>query len=178
MNTGLFEWKNGTKTQNAVVTSDGVTVQDAVYEGETPLSASNLNKAQTTLLNLIYNAVFPIGQVIIKGDDKDYSDWLGFTWERTATGKVLVGYDSLDNDFNVIGKTGGEKTHTLTIEELAEHQHYITTSDDSSSGSVIGVPRPYSSTGINNRMTAPVGSNKPHNNLQPYQVVAYWKRIS
>lgn len=49
MNTELFEWKNGAKTQNAVVTSDGVTVQDAVYEGETPLSASNLNKAQTMI---------------------------------------------------------------------------------------------------------------------------------
>lgn len=53
MNTGLFEWKNGTKTQNAVVTSDGVTVQDAVYEGETPLSASNLNKAQAMIKETI-----------------------------------------------------------------------------------------------------------------------------
>lgn len=42
----LFEWKNGTKVQNAVVASDGTTVQDAVWEGETPLSANNLNQAQ------------------------------------------------------------------------------------------------------------------------------------
>ncbi len=49
----LFEWKNGTKTQNAVVTSDGVTVQDAVWEGETPISASNLNKAQQEVVNEI-----------------------------------------------------------------------------------------------------------------------------
>lgn len=42
----LFEWKNGTKVQNAVVTSDGTTVQDAVWEGETPISANNMNQAQ------------------------------------------------------------------------------------------------------------------------------------
>lgn len=46
----LFEWKNGTKTQNAIVTGDGVTVQDAQWEGETPISASNMNSAQEQLL--------------------------------------------------------------------------------------------------------------------------------
>lgn len=45
----LFEWKNGTKIQNAVVTSDGTTVQDAVWEGETPISAANLNQAQNQM---------------------------------------------------------------------------------------------------------------------------------
>lgn len=49
LNLELFEWKNGTKTQNAVVTSDGITVQDAVWEGETPISANNLKKAQNML---------------------------------------------------------------------------------------------------------------------------------
>ena len=47
----LFEWKNGTKTQNAIVTGDGVTVQDAIWEGETPISASNMNVAQEQLQN-------------------------------------------------------------------------------------------------------------------------------
>lgn len=49
LNLELFEWKNGTKIQNAVVTSDGTTVQDAVWEGETPISANNLKKAQNML---------------------------------------------------------------------------------------------------------------------------------
>lgn len=178
MNTELFEWKNGTKTQNAVVTSDGVTVQDAVYEGETPLSASNLNKAQTILLNLIYNAVFPIGQVIIKGDDKDYSNWLGFTWERTATGKVLVGYDSLDNDFNVIGKTGGEKTHTLTIAEMPNHTHTFSAKYGTTQAPKSVLTWELNCNDYNNYEVSKTGENEPHNNLQPYQVVAYWKRVA
>lgn len=52
----LFEWKNGTKVQNAVVTSDGTTVQDAVWEGETPISANNMNQAQKKIQDE-YNAL-------------------------------------------------------------------------------------------------------------------------
>ena len=49
LNLDLFEWKNGTKVQSAVLSSDGTTVQDAVWEGETPISASNLKKAEKML---------------------------------------------------------------------------------------------------------------------------------
>lgn len=41
------------------------------------------------------------------------------TWERFGEGKVVVGYQSSDNDFKTIGGTGGSKylqahTHTMT----------------------------------------------------------------
>ena len=78
-------------------------------------------KETCSLINLLY----PIGQIIIKGDNADYSNWLGFTWERTAVGKVLVGLDTADTDFNAIGKIGGEKTHTLIVDEMPAHNHSI-----------------------------------------------------
>lgn len=40
-------------------------------------------------------------------------------------GKVVIGKDPNDTDFNTLGKTGGEKTHKLTVEELAKHNHSI-----------------------------------------------------
>lgn len=55
MNLDLFEWSNGTKTQNAVLEADGVTVQDAVWEGETPISANNLNLAEKKLAYALYS---------------------------------------------------------------------------------------------------------------------------
>lgn len=55
MNLDLFEWSNGTKTQNAVLEADGVTVQDAVWEGKTPISANNLNLAQKKLAYALYS---------------------------------------------------------------------------------------------------------------------------
>lgn len=132
-------------------------------------------KETCSLVNLLY----PIGQIIIKGDNADYSNWLGFTWERTAVGKVLVGLDTTDTDFNTIGKTGGEKTHTLTIDEMPSHKHDIKyASNDTGFGDnyfTAGKKSSYSTSSVPINNT---GGNQAHNNLQPYQVVAYWKRIA
>jgi microcystin-dependent protein len=38
-------------------------------------------------------------------------------------GRVSVGFDAGDTDFNTVGKTGGAKTHTLTIGQLPSHTH-------------------------------------------------------
>lgn len=38
-------------------------------------------------------------------------------------GRGIVGFSSSDDDFNTIGKTGGSKTHTQTVDELARHGH-------------------------------------------------------
>ena len=40
-------------------------------------------------------------------------------------GKVVVGKDGNDTDFDTLGKAGGEKEHTLTIEEVPIHNHPI-----------------------------------------------------
>lgn len=44
-------------------------------------------------------------------------------------GKVIVGVDNSDTDFGTIGKVLGEKTHTLTTEEMPGHSHDGGTSD-------------------------------------------------
>lgn len=38
-------------------------------------------------------------------------------------GKVPVGYNSSDADFDALGETGGAKTHTLTSDEMPSHTH-------------------------------------------------------
>ena len=152
--------------------------------GAIPINKTNLNHMDNGIADL-YDAIFPIGQIIIKGDDADYSNWLGFTWERTAVGKVLVGYDSTDTDFNTIGKTGGEKKHTLTVDEMPAHNHNLNafTSGSGSTGRFTGTYE-WSSTSSDTESTrwigntVDVGGGQAHNNLQPYQVVAYWKRTA
>lgn len=51
-----------------------------------------------------------------------------------GAGKVPVGVDDSDTDFATVEKTGGEKTHTLTVDELAKHEH----SGTSTSTTVVG----------------------------------------
>ena len=157
-------------------------IKNVWQDGETIATAERMNHIEDGIADL-YNAIFPIGQIVIKGDNEDYTNWLGFTWERTAVGKVLVGIDSTDTDFNTIGINGGEKTHTLTINEMPSHTHPFYYAAENGSGWGInlnwsskvpgGSSDPGAGQGIGIR-----GGNQPHNNLQPYQVVAYWKRIA
>lgn len=142
----------------------------------TPLSKAVL----TNLANAILGVAFPIGKIEMFYDAEDHSNYMGFTWERTAVGKVLVGIDSTDTDFNTIGKTGGEKKHTLTINEMPSHAHSINgkqSAGNPMAGSEMAVAGGNNEWATNPLNTQESGDSQPHNNLQPYQVVAYWKRI-
>lgn len=140
-------------------------------DGETPINAANLNNIENGITEL-FDAIFPVGQIVIKGDDADYSNWLGFTWERTAVGKVLVGYDSSDTDFDTIGKTGGSKY-------LQSHQHTLKIGwkNLDAGGSFAGYTSQASGSSVTSMTTENSGEGNS-GNLQPYQVVAYWKRTA
>ncbi len=157
--------------------------------GETIATAEKMKHIEDGIYN-IYNDIFPIGRGFIDFTNTDFSNYLGFTWERTLVGMTPVGIDSNDTDFNIIGKTGGEKTHTLTVAEIPSHEHdeYFITNDGNrnqaitgNSGSINGTYAKLEDSFEQNRaplVTGIVGGSQPHNNLQPYQVVAYWKRIA
>lgn len=136
--------------------------------GAIPLNAENLNYNFNEILNLVY----PIGRGFIDFTDTDYSNYLGFTWERELVGMTAVGLDTTQTEFNQIEKVGGEKTHTLIVSELPSNIIDTTLTSNNSDGYV--ARGGYTTDGTYNIG----GQNQPHNNLQPYQVVAYWKRIA
>ena len=156
-------------------------IKQVWQDGETIATAERMNHIEDGIADL-YNAIFPVGQIVIKGDNADYSNWLGFTWERTAVGKVLVGIDSTDSDFNTIGKTSGTKKVTLTKNELPKeigqallYDSNAPTQSSSTDALTTQWTNKYRS-GLYNIVNEQGGN--AHNNLQPYQVVAYWKRIA
>lgn len=91
-------------------------------------------------------------------------------------GKVPVGFDSNDTDFNVIGEGGGEKTHLLTIDEIPSHRHQVSrppaTYDEFISGSTFLVGTTLGSP-AHQYYTNEIGGSQAHNNLQPYSTVNY-----
>lgn len=95
-------------------------------------------------------------------------------------GKVPVGYDSTQTEFDTLGETGGEKTHTLITNEIPSHQHaekigtnYLVDTNGegaSSSGLVITSLEGHTR---NKVLTDVEGGGEAHNNLQPYIVLNY-----
>jgi len=95
-------------------------------------------------------------------------------------GKIGVGYDSTQTEFNALGKIGGEKTHLLTDGEsgLPTHFHYLSNIVINSEGSTVvgsgGTPALYGGGASNATMTnSGVNASSAHNNLQPYIVLNY-----
>lgn len=62
---------------------------------------------------------FPIGSVFIAVVDTDPGTLLGYgTWSAIAAGKMLIGLDSGDTDFDTVEETGGAKTKTIAQANL------------------------------------------------------------
>ena len=90
----------------------------------------------------------------------------------------MVSASDTDTDFTV-GKTGGEKTHTLTVDELASHSHDISVSEGTNSAydGKVKAGR-HDDSFVNIAHTKSAGGNRPHNNLQPYVAVYIWRRTA
>ena len=110
----------------------------------------------------------------------------GTTWAAFGAGKVLVGVDTGDSDFNTIEETGGAKTsttgsHTLTVAEMPSHTH---TTVNSNSDSGAGKPATGSDSPEGSAHTsAATGGGGGHTHgstptVQPYITVYFWKRTA
>ena len=70
--------------------------------------------------------VVPSGAILMWSGEKPPSGWAlceGTNGTPDLRGRFIVGYDPSDPDYNDTGNTGGEKDHTLTTNEMAQHNH-------------------------------------------------------
>jgi hypothetical protein len=143
-----------------------------------------------TITNTLWDKIYPVGSIYATTEAAfDPNTSFYGTWSTYAAGKVLVGQDTGDTDFDTIGETDGHKTHTLTVSEMPSHVHDSNLRvegenrvmvDNSLSIQVTSGDRldhldenaTYSTT------TDYTGGGAAHNNLQPYIVVKYWRRTA
>ena len=129
------------------------------------------------------DAVYPVGSIYMSVKATNPGTLFGGTWVAIAQGRTLVGVNTSDNDFKTPEKTGGEKTHTLTVAEMPSHSHKIGTQNLWKQAPTYGNINPGATEGANQADVQPNqtnvrGNNEPHNNLQPYLCVYIFKRTA
>lgn len=141
-----------------------------------------LDEAQyrQSLLNLCY----PIGSIYITMAPTNPSNFLGGKWVEWSQGRVIIGAKDEtitinDASFDLsAGSTGGEYSHTLTIDEMPSHTHAVASYNNNSetSGPVIqsGEGRATSKTDI----IQEAGGSQAHSIIQPYVSCYIWKRVA
>lgn len=175
-------------------TSDVSSLNTKVTDNTSDISALTTkvdnNTSQITslhsMLAVYWKTLYPIGSIYISTNPtfNPQTTW-GGKWERTAEGRCLIGA----NDTYPIGSTGGEATHTLSIDEMPSHDHGL--ADWAMSWKLNGVS---GEVNLNASATAEAWSNnhgyfksqttkitggsKPHNNMQPYLAVYIWERTA
>lgn len=120
--------------------------------------------------------VMPVGFVYMSVVSTSPATIFGGTWVRIAQGRVLVGQDSSQTEFDVAEETGGEKTHILTLAETPPHTHVL--ERKTAAGTSTGVVRGGVTASADGTTAAGGGTGVAHNNLQPYLVVYMWKRTA
>ena len=167
------------------------------------VKAENLDN--DSLAQVCLNLIYPVGSIYMSVKNASPETFLGGTWVAWGSGRVPVGIDISDTDFNGVEKTGGEKTHVLTENEMPKHKHTGTEQEaqkfniqqdstfetkrytasftaetmQTASNAVANPNGSFSGSGevvVEHGIT--VGGGQPHSILQPYITCYMWKRVS
>lgn len=142
-----------------------------------------INKSNSSLAKL-----YPVGSIYLSVNNTNPSTFIGGTWERIKDRFLLAAGDSY-----AAGSTGGEATHTLSVNEMPWHTH-IQSVQAANLGTAKTVIKgtegkgQYDGTSLvhqddwlinaNALETLPNGNSQPHNNMPPYLAVYMWVRTA
>ena len=131
-------------------------------------------------------AEYPIGAIYISTDSKSPAAIFGGTWERIKDRFLLAAGDTY-----AAGKEGGAANHThttsghtLTVDEIPEHAHYISEAPGNETGTAwVGAA---GTAAQKQRWTNGVGKSGAHSHgntgsassMPPYLAVYIWKRTA
>lgn len=114
---------------------------------------------------------YPVGSIYIAYNHTNPGTLFGGTWER-LTGGFLWASNSTDT----IGQTGGERTVTLTANQIPSHNHGGTyTNAGSASKTHAWLASGGSAMAYD---TVNTGGGQAHNNMPPYIQVSIWRRTA
>ncbi len=161
------------------------TLNNKIYETNELITTTKSELTElisTSILEHDKNVTYAIGKPYISfTDSRNPSEILGFgTWEQVKD-RTIFGVGD-ETEFNTVKKTGGSKTHTMTIEELVPHVHAQIITNGV--GGNINGRADYVEDGSNLNAypqgcnTDSAGGGQPFSILPPYITCYIWIRIS
>ena len=183
--------------ENVAVTATATELN--YVDGVTSAIQTQLNTITGTTIPAAVSAAVPAGVITQFGGSTAPDGWKlcdGTAYSRTVTyntlfdaigttygagdgsttfnvpnlkGRVPVGLDASQTEFDDLAETGGAKTHTLITAEIPSHSH--SSLQLGNAGGSTGLP--VTGTVTTDTITGSTGGGGAHNNLQPYIVVNY-----
>ena len=168
--------------------------------GATALSADNMNHIENgikdahdaidvleTQYGNLVNFIYPVESILFTTNSENPGvRFPGTTWVAWGSGRVPVGVDIEQEEFDTVEKAGGDKTVTLSVNQIPNHSH-----DYTAVQGVTGNTRSYSTDGSTSKTavyslnvgkskasTEGAGKGYAHDNLQPYVTCYMWKRTA
>lgn len=130
----------------------------------------------TDTVNQILSLAHPVGSIYMSINNVSPATLFGGKWVQIE-GRFLLGASTTYK----ANTTGGEATHTLTVDEIPNHQHVLWYPNAGGEQSAaIGYPEAGSKNTwyAEASKTGGAGGDGAHNNMPPYLVVYMWRRLS
>lgn len=170
----------------SAVTSQGITMRVPFNAGGNAVTGLPTPTGETdavpyglleTLRASIIDSIYPVNSIYISYSHVNPATLFGGTWER-INNTFLWACDANGE----IGKTGGEKTHTLTTDEMPAHSHRVASSQlNPNAPSFNGYFNASHNSSKANAwyvVSSDTGGDAAHNNMPPYIQVAVWRRTA
>lgn len=127
-------------------------------------------------ISKVINLVYPVGSIYISIVATNPATLFGLgTWVAFGTGRILVGIDTGDVDFDTVEETGGAKTHKHSVDVLSTISGIPSATIDVVT--LLGTDAVGDGTHTHNVDPAPVDSAIV-SNVMPYIVVYMFKRTA
>lgn len=136
------------------------------------LNRNHVDAHHVSAISGLFDAIYPIGSIYMSVVNTDPSTLFGGVWEA-LTDRFLLGAGNM----YAANSTGGEATHTLTVDEMPAHNHKLKTKTQSAASGTALSRIASDGTGVDTVIET-TGGGQPHNNMPPYIAVYMWKRIA
>lgn len=174
----------------------------SVTEKDGTVTVTKGDGEKSTFTAFKLDMCYPVGAIYMSTVPTSPETLLGGKWEELPAGRVLLaqGASEWGTTYSA-GSTGGEATHTISVEELPAHSHDIVINSGGDHSHTFNFMKEYDANGSepgsanwrSNQGTKTTsqagahthsatlnnsGGSHPHNIMQPYLSVFMWRRIS